>query len=525
MHLSQRNQIGEQIGSFDELVAYLRDLPPKDDVKAKALLGGSVGVAPPYGPLITRVWRVQLGEAGRGDLKKEISEKINACPQLKPTVTAISKIKTATVDQLVLISEVVGLLKKTLRIAQKYEVERAPLTRVLSTKRQQKIRPPLCTAPSSHENSEVLGGRLEEPPSGHKRELRDPAPPTPLKIRKRAPLALPLPPAGRLEVNASNVISSFEGASLWDDPLGESLPPLASNFASCNAITALTAETGQGSAAMLLSQLLSSVSGSGFCCPSEAKTFHLEGERSIRHDAMAAVEVSLGRTREGLSTSLNMTKRRSKAAKRDEEEYTDKGKETSRVTQSFVEPSCCINATTCLREGRIQVQPSSMHSLSGDKIAPEAAEAPTGGTIESSRKASGTLAPDDEVLEFSLRSLLVDTTSPGQLRSLADMILSGRSSPGWDSCPVVEAPSYSPCARGSAVFATAYEEPKPFQGFLEDLEELFCSDQQILQHVREREGLMLLGSPWRSGNTPLRCPVGGANQFASRGSRNSQTAQ
>lgn len=55
---------------------------------------------------------MQLGEAGRGDLKREISERVARCPVLKPAVNAVSKLKTATVEQLVVISEIVGLLKK-----------------------------------------------------------------------------------------------------------------------------------------------------------------------------------------------------------------------------------------------------------------------------------------------------------------------------------------------------------------------------------------------------------------------------
>ena len=54
---------------------------------------------------------MQLGETGRGDLKKEISEKLNAKPKLKSAANAIAKLKTATIKQLVFISEIVGLLK------------------------------------------------------------------------------------------------------------------------------------------------------------------------------------------------------------------------------------------------------------------------------------------------------------------------------------------------------------------------------------------------------------------------------
>lgn len=70
------------------------------------------GVPVADGPVIINVWKVQLGETGRGDLKRDISERISAFPFLKATVNAVSKLKAATVDQLVVISEIVGLLKR-----------------------------------------------------------------------------------------------------------------------------------------------------------------------------------------------------------------------------------------------------------------------------------------------------------------------------------------------------------------------------------------------------------------------------
>ncbi|KAL8270390.1 hypothetical protein Esti_005685 [Eimeria stiedai] len=127
----------EGIGSFEELANYLRDLQPKNAPQAQALLSGEIKTQPPYGPLIVNVWKVQLGESGRGNLKRDLSERISSFPFLKPPVNAISKIKTATVEQLVIISEIVGLLKKTLQIAQRYEVERAPFIRFLSTPKRQ----------------------------------------------------------------------------------------------------------------------------------------------------------------------------------------------------------------------------------------------------------------------------------------------------------------------------------------------------------------------------------------------------
>lgn len=179
---------GERIESFADLTCYLRDLPPKNELQARALVSREADVQPPYGPVIISVWKVQLGETGRGDLKRDISERISAFPYLKPTVNAISKIKTATVDQLVIISEIVGLLKKTLRIAQRYELERTPFIRLLSAKRHHRSRaadsisstsPDASSAPFGTPDEVALQRRAPRPSTSTQAIL------PPAKVRRR----------------------------------------------------------------------------------------------------------------------------------------------------------------------------------------------------------------------------------------------------------------------------------------------------------------------------------------------------
>ncbi|KAL8431121.1 hypothetical protein Efla_004642 [Eimeria flavescens] len=181
----------EKVDSFAELACYLKDLPPKNEFHARALVSGEVTAQPPYGPLIISIWKVQLGESGRGDLKRDISERISAFPCLKPTVNAVSKIKTATVDQLVVISEIVGLLRKTLCIAQRYELERAPFVRPLSARRQHKTRAADSVSAALSKVSDVLcNAELE---GNFQRKTRRPAASTraaAAKVRRRRSVLL-----------------------------------------------------------------------------------------------------------------------------------------------------------------------------------------------------------------------------------------------------------------------------------------------------------------------------------------------
>eukprot|EP00922_Rhytidocystis_sp_ex-Travisia-forbesii_P023401 GHVS01034319.1.p1 GENE.GHVS01034319.1~~GHVS01034319.1.p1 ORF type:complete len:184 (-),score=33.45 GHVS01034319.1:422-973(-) len=65
------------------------------------------------GDFIVSAWRVQLGEVGRGTIKRLISERLqhgSLC--MRDAVKGISRIKAATIEQLIVISSVVGCLKQ-----------------------------------------------------------------------------------------------------------------------------------------------------------------------------------------------------------------------------------------------------------------------------------------------------------------------------------------------------------------------------------------------------------------------------
>lgn len=252
------------------------------------------------GPVIINVWKVQLGETGRGDLKRDISERISAFPYLKPTVNAVSKIKTATVDQLVVISEIVGLLKKvrtrfsqyreslihmdgsilgskgrdlvsclqTLRIAQRYELERTPFIRLLSAKRQH--RPRVAVSIST-----ALPAANSAPYSG----------PDEAATQRRAPRPVPstrasLPPA---KMRRRGTVLSKAAASCAEETL-QALPghgpisPTASHAAECLAY-AMGAES---EPSLLVTELISSLGGGKLDCIVNPKPGNMGGS-PVRH--------------------------------------------------------------------------------------------------------------------------------------------------------------------------------------------------------------------------------------------------
>lgn len=61
---------------------------------------------------IVDVWKIHLGEVGRTTLKKEISERTQADTTLKRRVLCIAKLKMATLEELVQIAEITGLLER-----------------------------------------------------------------------------------------------------------------------------------------------------------------------------------------------------------------------------------------------------------------------------------------------------------------------------------------------------------------------------------------------------------------------------
>ncbi|PFH34984.1 hypothetical protein BESB_058710 [Besnoitia besnoiti] len=130
---------GASNGDYPEedlvLVASLRELletlPRKKEGDARMLLSGEKPFVRPYARQIVETWKIHLGETGRTTLKKEISERTQADATLKRRVLCIAKLKMATLEELVQIAEITGLLERTLQIANKYEAERqaAPVSR------------------------------------------------------------------------------------------------------------------------------------------------------------------------------------------------------------------------------------------------------------------------------------------------------------------------------------------------------------------------------------------------------------
>eukprot|EP00922_Rhytidocystis_sp_ex-Travisia-forbesii_P028049 GHVS01041179.1.p1 GENE.GHVS01041179.1~~GHVS01041179.1.p1 ORF type:complete len:767 (+),score=217.81 GHVS01041179.1:85-2385(+) len=77
------------------------------------------------GQCIVSAWRVQLGEVGRGTVKRLISERLHSgSSAMRDAARSISRIKAATIEQLIVISSVVGCLRQAVEIACRYEERR-----------------------------------------------------------------------------------------------------------------------------------------------------------------------------------------------------------------------------------------------------------------------------------------------------------------------------------------------------------------------------------------------------------------
>ncbi|CBZ54087.1 conserved hypothetical protein [Neospora caninum Liverpool] len=163
---------GEELLEDDPaLVASLRELletlPRKKDGDARMLLLGEKPFVRPYARQIVEMWKIHLGETGRTTLKKEISERTQADATLKRRVLCIAKLKMATLEELVQIAEITGLLERTLQIANKYEAERqaAPVSRQNVSRRALSLVCSRANAAPPHPASQNFGmqGRRDSP--------------------------------------------------------------------------------------------------------------------------------------------------------------------------------------------------------------------------------------------------------------------------------------------------------------------------------------------------------------------------
>nr|PIM02955.1 hypothetical protein TGCOUG_228230 [Toxoplasma gondii COUG] len=160
------------------LVASLRELletlPRKKEGDARMLLLGEKPFVRPYARQIVEMWKIHLGETGRTTLKKEISERTQADATLKRRVLCIAKLKMATLEELVQIAEITGLLERTLQIANKYEAERqaAPVSRQNVSRRALSLvcsrgasapGPQAAPAPAASQNFLSLASRRDSP--------------------------------------------------------------------------------------------------------------------------------------------------------------------------------------------------------------------------------------------------------------------------------------------------------------------------------------------------------------------------